>query len=74
MAGRWPPADLPGLWVDLGDFHSKRGLWLRLPQARFTCRHGCAYTAQGADDVTQFTAGIDTDHARDCPGPDKELG
>jgi hypothetical protein len=60
--------------VDLGDFHSKRGLWLRLPQARFTCRHGCAYTAQGADDVTQFTAGIDTDHARDCPGPDKELG
>lgn len=66
---RWPPALLPGLWVDLGDWHRKREVWLRLPEARFTCRHGCTYEAHGAADVAALTTRIDTDHARTCPGP-----
>lgn len=74
MTGSWPPAGLPGLWVDLGDWHHKREVWLRLPQARYRCRHGCAIAAQGADNVTQFTARIHADHARDCPGSREDTG
>ncbi|MEV6125143.1 hypothetical protein AB0M23_32325 [Streptomyces sp. NPDC052077] len=69
-SGHRPAADLPGLWVDLGDWHSKRRIWLRLPAARFTCRHGCVHEAFGAADVADFTARIATDHARTCPGTD----
>lgn len=71
QAGQWPPALLPGLWVDLGDWHSKRHVWLRPPAARFTCRHGCAYDAYGARDVARLTEHIDEDHARQCPGPQR---
>lgn len=63
--------DLHGLWVDLGDWHSKREVWLKPPAARFTCRHGCVSEAFGQD-VADFTARIHTDHARECPGPRKE--
>uniref|UniRef100_A0AAU2A246 Uncharacterized protein n=1 Tax=Streptomyces sp. NBC_00093 TaxID=2975649 RepID=A0AAU2A246_9ACTN len=71
--GPWPPALLPGLWVDLGDWHTKRQVWLKLPSARFTCRHGCPpEQAFGEADVTAFTARITTDHARACPGPNRQ--
>ncbi|MEU6491123.1 hypothetical protein ABZ890_12100 [Streptomyces sp. NPDC046984] len=66
MAVRWPPTELPGLWVHLGD-------WRRQPEARFTCRHGCAHEAFGVRDVTHFTAHIDDTHARTCPGPATEM-
>lgn len=71
-AGPWPPALLPGLWVDLGDWHTKRREWLRQPAARFTCRHGCHREAFGARDVAEFTARIDAHHARVCPGPNRQ--
>jgi hypothetical protein len=67
--GTWVPAEqLFGLWVEFGDWHTKREVWLRLPAARFTCRYGCVVEAAGADDVADLTARIDTDHARTCPG------
>lgn len=72
QTGWWPLAYLPGLWVDLGDWHYKRHVWLRLPYARFTCRHGCVYDASGALAVAHLTAHIDTDHARECPGPERD--
>lgn len=68
----WPPTDLPGLWVDCGDWHTHRRVWLRLPTARFTCRHGCERSAVGAADVAEFTKTITADHARTCPGPTPE--
>lgn len=72
VAAPWPPALLPGLWVDLGDWHTKRQVWLRPPAARFTCRHGCSHEAFGAADVIAFTARIDAHHARACPGPNRQ--
>ncbi|WP_432032768.1 hypothetical protein [Streptomyces antibioticus] len=69
MADRWPPAGLFGLHVDLGDYHGVRKVWLRLPTARFTCRHGCDLEAFGVADVADFTARLDEIHARSCPGP-----
>lgn len=70
MSDRWPPAlHLFGLHVDLGDFHTKRGVWLRLPVATFTCHRGCELVAVGAADVTHLTQTIDATHARTCPGP-----
>jgi len=69
VTGRWPPTELPGLHVDCGDFHSVRNVWLRLPFARFTCRHGCDLEAFGVADVAHFTEHIDETHARTCPGP-----
>ncbi|WP_171111267.1 MULTISPECIES: hypothetical protein [unclassified Streptomyces] len=71
MAGWWAPAELYGLWVDCGDWHHRRGKWLSLPWARFTCRHGCSSEAFGAADVAYFTEHIDDDHARTCPGTAK---
>jgi hypothetical protein len=69
VTGRWPPADLFGLHVDLGDYHTVRAVWLRLPTAAFTCRHGCEHTAVGAADVADLTTRLDAIHARNCPGP-----
>lgn len=70
MADRWPPAAaFFGLHVDLGDFHYQRHLWLRLPTARFTCRHGCDLEAFGVAEVAHFTEHLTEDHARVCPGP-----
>ncbi|MFI1030766.1 hypothetical protein [Streptomyces sp. NPDC020951] len=75
MAERWPPAELFGLHVDLGDFHTKRQVWLRLPVATFTCRHGhgCERTAVGAADVAHLTQTIAETHAQACPGPSQEV-
>jgi hypothetical protein len=64
-----PAASLYGLHVDCGDFHYKRRVWLRLPTARFTCRHGCDIEAFGAADVAHLTAHLAEIHARSCPGP-----
>ncbi|MBK3630409.1 hypothetical protein JHN59_37555 [Streptomyces sp. MBT49] len=73
MPGRWEPAARWfGLHVDLGDYHTKRDVWLHHPAARFTCRWGCAYAAAGAAEVAQFTRAITAVHARECPGPPKE--
>ncbi|WP_330348140.1 hypothetical protein [Streptomyces sp. NBC_00582] len=69
MAERWPPADLFGLHVDLGDYHSVRRVWLRLPVARFTCLNGCDEEAVGAADVAALTERLAQTHARSCPGP-----
>ncbi|MFF0598087.1 hypothetical protein [Streptomyces antibioticus] len=69
MADRWPLAGLFGLHVDLGDYHSVRRVWLHLPTARFTCRHGCDLEAFGASDVAHFTEHLAEIHARTCPGP-----
>ncbi|WP_411090823.1 hypothetical protein [Streptomyces sp. 049-1] len=72
-SGPWPPADLPGLWVNCGNWHYQRRVWLRLPTARFTCLHGCERSAVGAADVTEFTKTINAVHARTCPGPSNPL-
>ncbi|MET7679369.1 hypothetical protein [Streptomyces sp. NPDC005423] len=64
-----PVAGSFGLWVDLGDWHTKRGIWLAYPAARFTCRWGCVLEASGPVDVANFTAHLSEDHARICPGP-----
>ncbi len=72
MTGWAPARDLFGLHVDLGDYHSVRRVWLRLPVARFTCRHGCDLEAFGAADVAHLTEHLDAIHARSCPGPHRK--
>jgi hypothetical protein len=69
VAGPWPPSLLFGLWVDFGHYSTRRGVWLRQPEARFVCRHGCMYETAGADQVRSFTAAVDAHHTRYCPGP-----
>ncbi|WP_329338548.1 hypothetical protein OG866_26980 [Streptomyces sp. NBC_00663] len=70
MAADWPPARAYfGLHVDLGDFHTKRGIWLAYPTARFTCRWGCELDAVGPVDVANLTEHLTAHHARICPGP-----
>ncbi|MGW5123011.1 hypothetical protein ACWEQ7_02920 [Streptomyces sp. NPDC004069] len=71
MPGWWAPTGLYGLHVDLGHYHSHRQVWLRLPAARFTCRHGCTEEVVGPADVADLTART-ADHARTCPGPTEE--
>jgi hypothetical protein len=61
-----------GLHVDLGDWHTKRGIWLAFPAARFTCRWGCVLEASGPVDVANLTEHLSEDHARICPGPPLE--
>ncbi|MFG2699559.1 hypothetical protein [Streptomyces sp. NPDC048386] len=59
-AAAWPPAvQRFGLHVDLGDWHSKRGIWLHLPRAVWSCRHGCEAVAVGAVDVADLTEHLD---------------
>jgi hypothetical protein len=72
VPGRWPPTALYGLHVDCGDWHYQRRVWLRLPTARFTCRHGCTDSTVGASEVAYFTARIHDQHARECPGQSRE--
>ncbi|GGN47262.1 hypothetical protein [Streptomyces fuscichromogenes] len=59
-AAAWPPAAAYfGLAVDLGDWHTKRGIWLHLPRAVWTCREGCEAVAVGAVDVAHLTEHLD---------------
>lgn len=69
MTGWAPVQAYFGLHVDFGHFHHHRGVWLRHPVARLTCRWGCEYVAVGAVDVIRFTTRTVPDHARLCPGP-----
>ncbi|MFK0155397.1 hypothetical protein ACIQVK_25390 [Streptomyces sp. NPDC090493] len=58
--GAWPPAAAYfGLHIDLGDWHSKRGIWLHLPRAVWSCAHGCERVAVGAADVAELTEHLD---------------
>jgi hypothetical protein len=36
----WPPADLPGLHIDLGQWNRAAGTWLRVPTADYRCTCG----------------------------------
>ncbi|MFI1002020.1 hypothetical protein ACIP10_15500 [Streptomyces galbus] len=75
MTGLAPPMGLYGLHVDLGrylPYEDGGGRWLRRPVATFTCRYGCRERVVGAVGVAEFTARIDDDHARSCPGPDRK--
>lgn len=68
MSGIWPPATLPGLHIDMGDYTRpwtpRRGTWLRLPAADYLCG-GCGWTAHAsAAGVLTITETI-TDHQ--CP-------
>lgn len=69
MTGRWPPADLFGLHVDLGDYHTVRAVWLRLPTAVCSQPWRHVNAAVGAADVADLTTRLDAIHARNCPGP-----
>ncbi|MER6532991.1 hypothetical protein ABT215_04050 [Streptomyces sp900105755] len=59
-AAAWPPAVAYfGLAVDLGDWHTKREIWLHLPRAVWSCAHGCERVAVGAVDVADLTEHLD---------------
>ncbi|MEV4438219.1 hypothetical protein AB0K09_04240 [Streptomyces sp. NPDC049577] len=66
MSGIWPPADLPGLHVDLGRWHPRAGTWLVLPTADYRCACGWAESAAG-DAVEAFAATVHRTHRSDCP-------
>ncbi|MFF4403770.1 hypothetical protein [Streptomyces sp. NPDC001404] len=69
MTGIWPPAELPGLYVDVG-MHTRpwapeRGYWIRPPTADFQCT--CGWTASaGGQAVAHFAATIRHTHLKDC--------
>jgi hypothetical protein len=68
MAGFWPPADLPGLYVDLGQWVARAGTWLRPPCADYRCgRCGRTESASGPEAVARFAASVRTDHRTRCP-------
>ncbi|MFI9235819.1 hypothetical protein [Streptomyces sp. NPDC053079] len=48
MTVRWPPAELPGLHVDMGHWNYSSGEWLRIPTADYRCR--CGWTASASGD------------------------
>ncbi|MEU9972320.1 hypothetical protein [Streptomyces sp. NPDC051014] len=65
----WPLAtEFFGLAVDLGDWHSKREVWLHLPRAVWSCRHGCERIAVGAIAVADLTEHLD-EACPHAPGP-----
>lgn len=70
VTGHWPPADLPGLHIDLGHWPKGSGTWLRLPTADYRC--ACGFTASASGDgVPHFTATVHSDHQPHCPLPRK---
>ncbi|MGW4030776.1 hypothetical protein ACWEFL_15895 [Streptomyces sp. NPDC004838] len=64
--GPWPPLALPGLYIDLGDWHRKGRFWVREPYAELRCAAGCEHYAHGADAVERFLEDLDE---LDHPGP-----
>lgn len=66
MTGHWPPAELPGLYVDLGAWNHKARTWIQLPSADYRC--GCGYQASASGDaVPHFVATARTHHKTVCP-------
>ncbi|MFP8960006.1 hypothetical protein ACLIYP_05450 [Streptomyces nanhaiensis] len=69
---RWPPADLPGLHVDLGE-RARGGRWLHYPAADFRCGR-CGWTDHATGDaVAQFTATVPAHHLAHCPNQTKDI-
>ncbi|MCT9107925.1 hypothetical protein N4G69_20185 [Streptomyces mirabilis] len=66
MTAPWPPADLPGLHVDFGEWLLQARRWARRPSARYRCVCGFARTAAGAKDVAVFTASVPSGHRAAC--------
>ena len=66
MIGWWPPADLPGLWIDFGTHDWRTGRWERKPTARYVCRCGFTAGATGPKKVTTFTATVPAEHRAAC--------
>lgn len=58
MSGAWPPLDLPGLHIYLGEnthpWSPRWGVWLREPYAELRCASGCEHHASGAAAVATF--------------------
>lgn len=71
MTGRWPPADLPGLHVDLGHWVARSATWLVLPTADYRC--ACGYHAEASgDQVPAFVATARRLHIPHCPIEQKD--
>jgi hypothetical protein len=62
MTGRWPPTDLPGLHIDMGQ---------RYPTADYRCGT-CGWTDSASGDaVAHFVATVHAAHQTQCPNPQK---
>ncbi|MFP3990680.1 hypothetical protein U9R90_25085 [Streptomyces sp. E11-3] len=67
MAALWPPATLPGLHVDMGQWNTKAARWARFPTADYRCgRCGDIESASG-DAVAAFVSTIHRIHRAACP-------
>ncbi len=68
MTEGWPPADLPGLRVDLGhstqEWSSEPGCWLRIPTADYRC--ACGWTASASGDGVPLISESIADHQPNC--------
>lgn len=72
MTDRWPPTELPGLHIDMGQWNPRAATWLRYPTADYRCgRCGWSDSASG-DAVRAFVATIHTTHRAECPLNDKD--
>jgi len=63
----WPPAELPGLHVDFGEWVRGAGRWARRPSAHYRCICGFVRTAAGAKDVALLTSSVPPAHRAACP-------
>lgn len=69
MTGPWPPADLPGLRVDLGhctaEWSPIGGAWLRIPTADYRC--GCGWSTSASGDGVPLISKSIRNHNFNCP-------
>lgn len=67
MPAIWPPAELPGLHIDMGVWDSRAARWLRYPTADYRCAHCGPVDSASGDDVRRFAATIHRIHQAECP-------
>lgn len=68
---RWPPADLPGLHVDFGEWNHRAGRWLHFPAADYRCGRCPFADSASGDAVRGFVATIPKIHRAQCPNNQK---
>ncbi|MFE9645283.1 hypothetical protein ACFYO0_14440 [Streptomyces sp. NPDC006365] len=66
MPALWPPAELPGLHIDMGHWDRRAARWLRFPTADYRCGQCGEVESASGDAVRAFVATIHRVHQAEC--------
>ncbi len=66
MPALWPPAELPGLHVDMGVWDRRAARWLRFPTADYRCGACGEVDSASGDAVRAFAATAARVHRAQC--------